>query len=83
MVTCMHAWRCISRESKEWVTSILIPTPFITCTGLNDTVGLVISFGGGGVLTFMENQGKPIELIFVVLNFVIATQSRGVTLRKR
>jgi hypothetical protein len=43
------------------------------------TVWRVIS----GVLLFVESQRKPLELIFVVLNFVTATQSRGTVLRKR
>jgi hypothetical protein len=30
----------------------------------------------------VESQRKPSELIFVVLNFVTATQSRGTVLRK-
>jgi hypothetical protein len=33
--------------------------------------------------TTVESQRKPSELIFVVLNFVIAAQSRGAVLRKR
>ena len=33
-----------------------------------------------GVLTFVESQRKPSELIFVVLNFVSATQFRGAVL---
>ena len=36
--------------------------------------------GGGWRLVFMGSQGKPSELIFAILNFMIATQSRGAVL---
>ena len=34
---------------------------------------------GGGLFSW-KNQGKPSELIFMLLNFVIAIQSRGAVL---
>ena len=36
-----------------------------------------------GVLISVENQRRPSELIFVVLNFGTVTQSRGVAPHKR
>ena len=46
----------------------------------DDSSWQVIFGGGGGGLVFMSSQGKPSELIFVTLNFVIATQSRDAVL---
>jgi hypothetical protein len=48
------------------------------------TCNIIIPYGGefSGVFFFVERQRKPSEIIFVVLNFVTAAQSRGAALRK-
>ncbi len=75
-INCRYNKKATPRRS-QWQRYNNVPT-VMTCACVC-TVCRVIS----EVLSFVESRRKSSELVFVVLNFVTAAQSRGVALCKQ